>query len=208
MDFKDYYQTLGVKRDASDKEVRAAFRKLARKYHADVNKDDANAETRFKEINEAHEVVSDAEKRKMYDQFGADWQRYQQAQAAGFDPNAGQPDFSQWFTGQARGGRGGTRVEFRDSGDGGDFSDFFESLFGGAGGATRGRGFNQPRPHRGEDQEYEVAVTLEESDRGTARTLELQTPTICTTCGGTGVAEHRRCPTCGGNGMVMQSRRI
>jgi DnaJ-class molecular chaperone len=206
MDFKDYYKTLGVKRDASEKEIRAAFRKLARKHHPDVNKDDPNAELRFKEINEAHEVLSDPEKRKMYDQFGSDWQRYQQAQAAGFDPSAAQADFSQWFTGQAQGRRGGTRVEFRDFGDGGgDFSDFFESLFGGA---SRGRGFNQPRPHRGEDQEYEVAITLEEADRGTARTLELQTPVVCATCGGTGVADHRRCPVCGGNGMVMQSRKL
>jgi molecular chaperone DnaJ len=203
MDFKDYYKTLGVKRDASEKEIRSAFRKLARKHHPDVNKDDQNAEARFKEINEAHEVLSDPEKRKMYDQFGADWQRYQQAQAAGFDPNAAQADFSQWFTGQAQSGRGGTRVEFRDFGDGGDF-DFFESLFGGA---SRGRG-GQARPRRGEDQEYEVAITLEEADRGAARTLELQTPVACATCGGTGITEHRRCPTCGGNGVVMQSRRL
>jgi DnaJ-class molecular chaperone len=205
MDFKDYYQTLGVKRDASEKEIHSAFRKLARKHHPDVNKDDKGAEARFKEVNEAHEVLGDPEKRKMYDQFGADWQRYQQAQAAGYDPNAGQGDFSQWFTGQARGGTGGPRVEYRDVGDGGDFSDFFESLFGGS---SRGRGPGQARPHRGEDQEYEVAITLEEADRGAARTLELQTPVICATCGGTGITEHRRCPTCGGNGVVRQSRRI
>lgn len=207
MDFKDYYQTLGVKRDATEKEIHSAFRKLARKHHPDVNKDDKGAEARFKEVNEAHEVLGDAEKRAMYDRFGADWQRYQQAQAAGFDPGAGpQADFSQWFTGQTQGGRGGARVEFRDmGGEGGEFSDFFESLFGGA---ARGRGYGQPRPHRGEDQEFEVAIGLEEADRGATRMLELQTPTVCATCGGTGITEHRRCPACGGNGVIMQSRRL
>lgn len=209
MDFKDYYQTLGIKRDASEKEIRAAFRKQARKYHPDLNKDNTDAEARFKEINEANEVLSDPEKRKMYDQYGADWQRYQQAQAAGYDPNAGQADFSQWFTGQAQGGRGGPRVEYRDfggGGEGGEFSDFFESLFGGGGG--RGAGFGQPRPRRGEDQEYEVALTLEEADHGTTRGLELQTPSVCPTCNGSGVSDHRRCPTCGGSGTVVQSRRL
>ena len=205
MDFKDYYQTLGVKRDATDKEIRSAFRKLARKYHPDMNKDDKSAEARFKEINEANEVLSDPEKRKMYDQFGADWQRYQQAQTTGTAPQGG-ADFSQWFSGQAASG-GGPRVEFRDFGDGGEFSDFFETLFGG-GGAGRGRGYGQPRPRRGEDQEYEVGITLEEADRGATRGLELQSPTICATCGGNGIVEHRRCPTCGGSGTVTQTRRL
>jgi molecular chaperone DnaJ len=207
MDFKDYYQALGIKRDASEKEIRSAFRKQARKYHPDVNKDDADAGGRFREINEAHEVLSDPEKRKMYDQYGADWQRYQQAQAAGYDPNAGQADFSQWFSGQAGGARGGPRVEYRDfggGGDGGEFSDFFESLFGGA----RGAGYGQPRPRRGEDQEYEIGLTLEEADRGATRNLNLQVPAPCPTCGGSGVKDQRRCPTCGGAGSITQSRRI
>lgn len=204
MDFKDYYKVLGVKRDASDKEIRSAFRKLARQHHPDMNKDDKSAEVRFKEINEANEVLNDPEKRKMYDQFGADWQRYQQVQDAA--PGAQTDgDFSQWFSGQTGGGRGGARVEYHDFGDG-EFSDFFETLFGGGGG--RSRGFGQPRPQRGEDQEYEVAITLEEADRGATRGLELQTPTLCATCGGNGIVEHRRCPTCGGSGTVMQSRRI
>lgn len=205
MDFKDYYKLLGVKRDASDKEIRSAFRKLARQHHPDMNKDDKSAEARFKEVNEANEVLSDPEKRKMYDQFGADWQRYQQAQDAAPGAQAG-GDFSQWFSGQTGGSRGGARVEYRDFGDG-EFSDFFETLFGGTGGG-RGRGHGQPRPQRGEDQEYEVAITLEEADRGATRGLELQTPTLCAACGGNGIVEHRRCPTCGGSGTVMQSRRI
>ena len=200
MDFKDYYQTLGVKRDASEKDIRAAFRKLARQHHPDLNKDDKQAEARFKEVNEAHDVLSDPEKRKMYDRFGADWQRYQQAQAAG--QTVPSEDFSQWFTGRSGGGAGG-RTEFRDSGEA---SDFFETLFGGS---RRGRnGANSPIPRRGEDQEVEVELPLEEADRGTTRMLTLQSTTICATCGGTGIKDHRRCPTCGGGGYTAQNRRL
>src|SRR5437764_14407715 len=83
MEFKDYYQVLGVPRDASQKDIQKAFRKLARKHHPDVNPNDKAAEARFKELNEAHEVLSDPEKRRQYDRFGADWQRYQQAAQAG-----------------------------------------------------------------------------------------------------------------------------
>ncbi|MDP9373121.1 MAG: DnaJ domain-containing protein, partial [Chloroflexota bacterium] len=192
MEFKDYYQTLGVKRDASEKEIHSAFRKLARKYHPDINPNDQDAEARFKEINEAHEVLGDPEKRKMYDRFGADWQRYQQAQAAGVDPDAA-ADFGQWFTGRAGGQRGGPRVEFREfTSDGdGDFSDFFESLFGGAT-RTRGAGrAGRSAPRRGEDQEYGVEITLEEADRGTTRVFDLQTTDVCGTCGGAGVQNGR-----------------
>ena len=203
MDFKDYYKTLGLKRDASEKEIRSAFRKLAHQHHPDMNKDDKGAEARFKEINEANEVLSNPEKRRMYDQFGADWQNYQQAQGARAGQQSAGADFSQWFSAQAAGGRGGTRVEYGDSGE---FSDFFDTLFGG--GRGQGRGYGQPRPQRGEDQEYELAITLEEADRGATRGLELQSPTICGTCGGNGIVEHRRCPICGGKGTVMQSRQI
>ncbi len=205
MDFKDYYQVLGVKRDASEKDIRAAFRKLARQFHPDVNKDDKQAEARFKEVNEANEVLSDSEKRSMYDRFGADWQRYQQAQASG----QGTPqDFSQWFTGgrPSSGGGSGQRVEYRDFGDGGEFSDFFETLFGGG---RRGRnGAGAPRPRRGEDQEVEAELTLEEADQGTIRMVSLQATTVCPTCGGGGVKDHRRCSACGGSGYTAQQRRL
>ena len=203
MEFQDYYQVLGVGRDASEKEIHSAFRKLARKYHPDINPNDKGAEERFKQINEAHEVLGDSEKRKQYDRFGADWQRYQQAEAATRGQGSA-ADFSQWFSGQ----RGGPRVEYREFGSdeaGGDFSDFFESLFGNR---SRVRGAGRAVPHRGEDQEYEVAVTLEEAHRGTTRRLELQLAALCPTCGGTGVSDNRRCPTCGGTGQVVQQKRL
>src|SRR5688572_11196565 len=124
MEFKDYYKTLGVSKNATDKEIKAAYRKLARKHHPDVNKGDARAEARFKEINEANEVLSDPEKRRRYDQLGSDWASYGRA--------AGAPG--------ARGGRGGgVRVEYGGE-DIGGFSDFFKTIFGGGAGGPGGFG--------------------------------------------------------------------
>src|SRR5215217_7041478 len=123
MQYKDYYAVLGVKRDAAQKEIKSAYRKLARKYHPDVNPNNKEAETRFKEINEAYEVLGDEEKRKKYNKFGADWEQYEKM-------GAGQPggfDFSQWAAqqGYAPGG-GGQRVYSGTMPGGGGFSDFFE----------------------------------------------------------------------------------
>src|SRR5256886_5903078 len=119
VEFKDYYKTLGVGRTASDEEIRKAFRKLARQYHPDVAKDKKSAEEKFKEINEAYEVLSDPEKRKRYDELGADWK-----QGAGFRPAPGQQARA-WRT-----PRGAEGPEFHFGGTG--FSDFFEQLFGGS----------------------------------------------------------------------------
>src|SRR4029453_13907996 len=134
MEFKDYYATLGVPKTASEKEVKQAFRKLARKYHPDVNPGDKSAETRFKEINEAYEVIGDPEKRKKYDELGSNWKMYEQAQRAG---SAGGFDPSQWsapFGGGASGTQGTYRTmtpeEMRDLfGDEDPFSDFFHAFF-------------------------------------------------------------------------------
>jgi curved DNA-binding protein len=177
MEYKDYYKILGVDRGASEKDVKRAYRRLARQFHPDVNPDDKRAEERFKEINEAHEVLSDPEKRAKYDQLGASWRQWQHT---GHDP--GQFDWSQWFGGAP----GGVRVEW--GGDLGDlfggagadlFSDFFRGLFGGMGGTGRTRTADAPfgrttsqRTQRGQDLEAPVEITLEEALHGTIRVLE------------------------------------
>ena len=180
MEYKDYYKILGVPKNATDKDIKKAYRKLARKYHPDTNPDDATAEERFKEINEAHEVLSDPEKRKKYDQFGSQWKRYSHG-------GGGMDDFvRQWGGGGQRGGGVHTRTvspeEFEQmfGGGMGGFSDFFESLFGGAAGAGRAGGFDPygartasaARPRRGRDIEQPVEITLEEAYHGATRILQ------------------------------------
>lgn len=154
MDYQDYYKTLGVDRGATDAEIKKAYRKLARQHHPDINPGNKEAEAKFKAINEAYEVLSDKEKREKYDRFGRDWQRYQQGGAEGFD----------W------GAYGGGGNPF----GGGDFSDFFETLFGGGGAGRqaggRGGGFRMD----GQDVEQPVEITLEEAFSGTQRTLQFQ----------------------------------
>lgn len=201
MEFKDYYKTLGVSRDADEKEIKSAYRKLARKYHPDVNKGDKNAEERFKEINEAYQVLSDPEKRAKYDRFGADWERYQEAEKAG--TGAGWTDFSDWFTGGRR--TGGTRYERRESGTG-SFSDFFETLFGDTLGRARTR--TQAQPQRGQDYEYPIKVTLRDAYHGTTRRFDVQIQERCPTCGGTGLNGQGFCPTCGGSGSISRSKTL
>ncbi len=176
---KDYYQILGVERNATEKEIKKAYRKLARQHHPDMNPGDKRAEERFKDINEAHEVLSDPEKRAKYDQFGAQWQQYQQSggRPGGFD-------WSQW----GRPGQGGAYTQeinaddlqrmFGGAGGGAGFSDFFESLFGGVGRRSRtadpfaGAGRSQSRVRRGQDIEQPLEITLEEAFNGTTRLLQ------------------------------------
>ena len=178
MEYKDYYEILGVDRNATEAEIKKAYRKLARQYHPDVNQGDKAAEARFKEINEANEVLSDAEKRRKYDELGQQYQRWQQTggQPSGFD-------WSQYATaGQPGASYGGTRVEYADlndlfGGGGGGFSDFFESMFGGGGYGGGRTVYESPRgtraPARGQDIEGEVDVTLEEAYHGTQRMLSI-----------------------------------
>lgn len=172
MEYKDYYKTLGVGKNADEKEIKKAYRRLARQYHPDMNPGDKAAEARFKEINEANEVLSDPEKRRKYDALGQDYQRWQQTGSG-----AGGFDFSQWTAGAP----GGVRVEYGNVGDlndlfgGAGFSDFFEAIFGGAARAAPGAA---PRPGRAaaaaRDFEQEVEVTLEEAFHGTQRLMEVE----------------------------------
>ncbi|MFQ5406802.1 MAG: DnaJ C-terminal domain-containing protein [Anaerolineales bacterium] len=156
MEYRDYYEVLGVPRSASEKEIKKAYRALARKYHPDVNQGDAKAEARFKEINEAYEVLGDEDKRAKYDQLGASWYQYQ---ARGGDPRGF--DWSQW-TG---GGRGASDFGDIFGGASGGFSDFFNVIFGMSGGHGGVAG------QRGQDITHEVSISLEEAFVGTTRRL-------------------------------------
>jgi curved DNA-binding protein len=176
MQYKDYYQVLGVDRKADEKEIKKSYRRLARQHHPDVNPGDRQAEDRFKEINEAYEVLSDPAKREKYDRLGRDWQRYQQT---GGDPRGF--DWGQWTAGAgAPGGGRRVHVEYGDLGDlfggQGAFSDFFSSIFGGVGREPRAESFagrGQQRPRRGRDMVHPIEITLEEAFGGTQRLLQV-----------------------------------
>ncbi len=200
--YKDYYQALGVARNASDDEIKKAFRKLARQYHPDVAKNKKQAEEKFKEINEAYEVLGDAPKRKRYDELGPDWNS-----GAGFRPPPGWQSGQGGFRSQ---GPGGPDSEFQFGGTG--FSDFFEHVFGSRGG--RGRrgpawqgGFAEDdlAVERGQDMEGNLLVTLEEAMRGSLRTVSARHTVPCGECGGTGARARMACRACGGTGQVAKT---
>jgi DnaJ-class molecular chaperone len=213
VEFKDYYKTLGVDRKADDKAIKSAYRRLARKYHPDVAK--GKDGDRFREINEAYEVLSDPDKRRRYDSLGPDWQRY--AQRAGAQP----------------GGPGGFRVEYGgDVEDLGDFSDFFRTIFGDLlsreGGGRRGRrpraqdgmefdvedllgggarGAERMRPS-GRDVQANVDITLEEAFQGSQKTFTLELDEPCPACQGAGHVGGRPCATCRGRGWQRGRRQL
>lgn len=187
---KDYYQVLGVKRDASDKEIKQAYRRLARKLHPDLNPGDKTAEAKFKEVNAAYQVLSDAEKRKKYDRYGDQWE-YADQFAEAEKQGRVRWDF----------GRGDTAYQY---GGAGDMDDILSSLFGGGGPGSRMR----RGPQRGQDVESAIEVTLEEAHHGATRTIHLQTQEPCTTCGSTGRVGNRVCTVCGGAGGRVTPRRL
>lgn len=184
-DKRDYYEVLGVSKGASEDEIKKAYRKTAKKYHPDLHPDDKAAEEKFKECNEAYEVLSDPQKKARYDQFGF----------AGVDPNYG------------AGGAGGYGGGFGFDGDI-DLGDIFSSFFGGGGGGFGGR--NPNAPQRGRDIQISITLTLEESAKGCKKTIEVPRIENCNECGGTGAAKGtspKTCSQCGGRGVVnVQSR--
>jgi molecular chaperone DnaJ len=185
---KDYYEILGVKKGATEAELKKAFRKLARKYHPDVNPSDKTAETKFKEMNEAYEVLSDPKKRQQYDQFG------HAAFDAGFGQGAG-PGPGQGFGGFSQG------ADFFRSGGGAGYEDIFGNIFG-----------NRARPSgpaKGEDITYSVEVDLEDAIFGRTMQVDLQREVTCSTCNGSGAqpgTSRKTCPTCMGSGSITQGK--
>ncbi len=184
-DKRDYYEVLGVPKGASEDEIKKAYRKLAKQYHPDLNPGDKTAEAKFKEISEAHEILSDPEKRAKYDQFGH----------AAFDPSFG------------AGGAGGFGGGFGGFGGFGDVGDIFETFFGGGFG---GRSGSSNRPQKGEDIELTLTVTFEEAAFGCQKEIRYRTRDLCKACKGTGAkngTELETCSQCGGRGFVTTTQR-
>ena len=182
---KDFYSTLGVSKGAAQKEIRQAYRRLARQYHPDVNPGDKSAEARFKEINAAYEVLSDADKRKKYDKYGDQWEHADKIEE--MQRQAG-----------ARGVRFSTGGASFDFGDLGGLGSVFDSFLG-----RRQRG-----PRKGENFEQRIEVTLEEAFHGATRTLQLVSQEPCATCGGSGEVANAVCHVCQGQGVVARPRKL
>ncbi|MCD4749678.1 MAG: DnaJ domain-containing protein [Thermoanaerobaculales bacterium] len=187
---KDYYRILGVSRDTSKDDIKKAYRKLARKFHPDVNPGNAEAERHFKEIQEAYTVLSDSDSRRKYDTFGTT------------EGGPGGPGFNPF--GGSR-GPGGVQVDFGDLGGMGGFQDLGD-LFGQFFGGAQQRGVQTAR--RGEDQEVQIEVDFEEAMRGTSVTLPVQRKVRCGGCGGSGAKKSRRCGECHGAGSVISTERM
>jgi curved DNA-binding protein len=187
--FQDYYEILGVDRKAQDKEIKSAYRKLARKWHPDLHsgKDKEKAEEKIKQINEAYEVLKDKEKREKYDRLGANWRAGED-----FHPSPDMGDFH-FYTGTDTAGNG--------------FSDFFRIIFG----DDFGRGARTSRrrgPMRGQDVESELELTLEEAYRGGEKSLQVTSKEACQACAGTGSDGRTFCPRCGGIGVINRMKNL
>jgi molecular chaperone DnaJ len=190
---QDYYELLGVSRKAAQKDIRAAYRKLARKYHPDLNPGDKSAEEKFKQVQEAYDVLSDAKKRQMYDQFGFETPGAG-GMPEGVDPNNVHFDFG----GFDFGGAGGT------SGGGTSFRDLFGQFFRGGGGAAPAETYSRPEP--GSSLEYQIEISFWEAVHGTVKKLTIARLDACTECHGSGtVGQPQSCTACGGTGQVTQT---
>jgi curved DNA-binding protein len=203
--YKDYYEVLGVPRTASEADIKKAFRKLAREHHPDVAKNKKQAEEKFKEVNEAYEVLGDPAKRKKYDELGPNW-----SAGAEFRPP---PGWESSRGGRQYRGRGAHGEEFEFHFGGTGFSDFFEQLFGSRGGrgpAGFGRGGGVAEEdfaaERGRDIEGDILVTLEEATRGSVRSVQVRHGVTCEHCGGTGESAGHVCNVCGGAGQVAKTK--
>ena len=196
MDYKDYYKTLNLEKSADDKSIKDSYRKLARKFHPDLNPGNKRAEEKFKEINEAYEVLSDANKRVKYDSLGSDWQnqagpeqRYQGRQRT--------PDFSGFQFNE-------------ESAGGGDFSDFFRTIFGGGGFSNREAfgGMEREAPAQA-DVESTIELDLKDAFLGGERSFQLQAQDDCESCGGKGrLSRNNTCPSCRGAGRIAKTKRL
>jgi DnaJ-class molecular chaperone len=201
VNYKDYYAILGVPQNAAAKDIKSAYRKLARKWHPDANPDNTKAaEEKFKDIQEAYEVLGDTEKRSKYDVLGSDWQRAAQESARQRSANRPSGPY-----GAAGPGAGGATF-----GDGSGFSDFFDMFFQNigkrpAGGPAAGA---RTRPQRGEDLETTLDLTLSEAYSGGTKNVALQIEDTCPMCGGSGTLNGRVCPECGGRGRVLETKRF
>jgi molecular chaperone DnaJ len=196
---QDYYELLGVPRKASAKELRAAYRKLARKYHPDLNPGDKSAEEKFKQIQEAYDTLSDTKKRQTYDQFGFNVPGQGGGPGPGYGGGASPEDIHFDFGGFDFGGGAGQGGG--GAGSGASFRDLFSQFFRGANAAQA----TQER-EPGDDLEYQIDITFAEAMRGTVKKLSFTRLDVCTACHGTGVApgDEKVCPSCGGSGQVTQ----
>lgn len=196
----DYYQVLGIGRSASADDIKTAYRKLARKFHPDLNPGDKVAEDRFKALQEAYDVLSNPEDRKLYDQYGENWKAVKQS---GGPPPPGWQG-SRTTRGPTTGGINFEDFDFGSFSGGGGF-DIFEEMFGARSGARAARG----RRSRGQDVEAELELSLEEAHRGGRRSLQMQVAEVCPTCKGLGVVDdNKTCETCRGAGQLVKPKTL